>query len=210
MKQLKEERDVLFLRFYSRFREEYNCPQGGHNRGAISAHYQVDGRSTPGKRADGHNKFLAEIGNWRDRVITTSPGHLFVYCYHPEQRSDYGDHFFPSGKVLPERGLPSPFGSQFAARPEVLPELDRWYCFELMLKANTPGQRDGRIACWLDGKLVADFPNMRLRDVETLKIDYVDLGLYVFTAERDSKKWFDDVVVATSYVGPRVESAAPK
>jgi hypothetical protein len=48
-----------------------------------------------------------------------------------------------------------------------------------MVRANTPGQRDGRIACWLDGKLIADFPNLRLRDVATLKMDRAGLMLHI-------------------------------
>lgn len=34
-------------------------------------------------------------------------------------------------------------------------------------------------ACWVDGKLVADFPNLRLRDGATLKIDRFDFGLFI-------------------------------
>jgi hypothetical protein len=48
-----------------------------------------------------------------------------------------------------------------------------------MVKANTPGGRDGRIACWLDGKIIADFPNLRLRDIDTLKIDRFGISLHI-------------------------------
>jgi hypothetical protein len=34
-------------------------------------------------------------------------------------------------------------------------------------------------ACWVAGKLVADLPDLRLRDVATLKIDRFDLGLFI-------------------------------
>jgi hypothetical protein len=88
-----------------------------------------------------------------------------------------------------------------------VPELDRWYCFEYMLKANTPGQRDGRVACWVDGKLIADFPNLRFRDIDTLKIDRFGVGLFIAkNSLRENKKWYDDVVAATSYIGPRVDA----
>jgi hypothetical protein len=33
------------------------------------------------------------------------------------------------------------------------PDRDRWICYEFMVKANTPGQRDGRLAFWIDGRL---------------------------------------------------------
>ena len=79
-----------------------------------------------------------------------------------------------------------------------------------MVKANTPGQRDGRIAAWIDGKLAADFPNLRLRDVDTLKIDQCSLALHIKqNTQRDNKKWYDDVVMATSYIGPMATEKPP-
>jgi hypothetical protein len=212
-KVLTHEHDVLFLRFYSKFEKGFDIPTNHscHNGGSISAHYFIDGRATPGERADGRNKFLANFENESGyRGDTPSPGLLNIYLYHPEQRSDFGDHFFPSGTVLPFTYVPYAFGPHFVSRRDITVELDRWYCFEYMLKANTPGQRDGRIACWLDGKLIADFPNLRLRDVETLKMERFGVGLYIGgNPVQENAKWYDDVVAATSYIGPQV-GAAPK
>jgi hypothetical protein len=205
MRRLAEERDVVFLRYYQKFDPDLDITGAGsfHNGGAIAAHYHVDGRSTPGKRADGRNKFL--IG-YECTVYskTPPPGHLTVYVYHPEQRHDYGDIFFPTGIVQPNTSAPGNFGPSFVARPNVRPDLGHWYCYEFMVRANTPGRRDGRIACWLDGKLIADFPNLRLRDVEGLKIDVLSIGGYINPNKvRTNKLWFDDVVAATSYIGPQ-------
>ena len=73
-----------------------------------------------------------------------------------------------------------------------------------MVKANTPGLRDGRVAIWIDGNLIADFQNVRLRDVNTLMIDTVELYLYIYanSIPMDTLKWYDNVVIATSYIGP--------
>jgi len=204
---LSETRDVLFLRFYTKFQQGFDVPRtSSHNGGSMSAGYYPGGAATPGKRADGRNKFLASFEteiSWGGSAL--APGPLNIYIYHPEQRSDYGDHFFPSGTVLPNTSLPHAFGPHFVPRPDFVPELDRWYCFEYMLKANTPGQRDGRVACWVDGKLIADFPNLRFRDVDTLKIDRFGVGLFIAkNSLRENKKWYDDVVAATSYIGPQV------
>ncbi len=203
---LKDEVDVLFLRYYSKFEKGFDQVGSSHNGATIAAHYFKDGRATAGQPADGTNKFLACFECWRGEAKTKAPGDLNIYLYHPEQRTGFGDHFFPSGKVLPyssERSGAVTFGKQFAARPDIIPELERWYCFEFMMKANTVGQRDGRIACWLDGKLIADFPNLRLRDVKTLKIDHFGLSLHIGkNTARMNKKWYDDVVAATSYIGP--------
>jgi hypothetical protein len=72
-----------------------------------------------------------------------------------------------------------------------------------MVKANTLGQRDGRIAMWLDGKLIADFPNLRLRETTALKIDKFTIGLHIKSNTLGvARKWYDNVVAATSYIGP--------
>lgn len=204
-KQLKEERDVLFLRYYSKYSKDFSQVGSSHNGASISAHYMKDGRATPGQPADGTNKFLCAFESWRGEEKTVSPGHMNIYCYHPGQATGFGDHFFPSGKVLPNSSARSgtkTFGKLFRDRPDFLPQLDRWYCFEFMVKANTVGRRDGRVAFWVDGKLMADFPGLRFRDVETLKIDHFKIGLHVGHRTRDNQKWYDDVVAATSYIGP--------
>lgn len=205
MKRLAEERDVLFLRYYQKIDEHLDVTGAGsfHNGGAIAAHYHVDGRSTPGRRADGRNKFLV---GYECTVYSEAPppGYLTVYVYHPEQRHDYGDIFFPTGVVRPDTSRPGDFGPGFVPRPDFLPELGRWYCYEFLVRANAPGRRDGRIACWVDGELIADFPNLRLRDVEGLKIDALSIGGYINPNKvRTNTLWFDDVVAATSYIGPR-------
>src|SRR5947199_4789462 len=38
-----------------------------------------------------------------------------------------------------------------------------------------------RVAVWIDGNLIADFQILRLRDVNTLKIDQVTLTLFIYT-----------------------------
>jgi hypothetical protein len=200
-------RDVLFLRFYTKFQKGYDLPHtSSHNMASISGGYFPGGQATPGIRADGRNKFLVDL----ETEITApgnhpAPGPLDVYIYHPEQRSRYGDAFYPDGTVQPHPDQPGNFGPYFVPRPNFIPETDRWYCFEYMVQANTPGERDGRVACWADGRLVADFPNLRLRDVDALKIDRFDIGLYIAkNSLRENRKWWDDIVAATSYIGPRV------
>ena len=202
-KLVNPEQDVLFLRYYSKFQPPYDVVGSSHNGSSISAHYFVNGQATPGVPANGTNKFLANLEHWRGDAGTPSPGHLNVYVYHPAQRDMWGDHFFPTGVVLPNTSLPFDFGPTFVSRPDVLPPLDRWYCYEYMLRANTPGQRDGRIAIWIDGKLTADFPGLRLRDVASLKIDRFGLSFHIGSNPNgQAKKWYDNVVAARSYIGP--------
>ena len=209
-KALKPERDILFLRYYSKYESPYDVVGSSHNGASISAHYNDSkGQATPGVAANGTNKFLANLETWRGEAATPSPGNLNIYIYHPGQRSQWGDHFFPTGLVAPNTSLAFDFGPTFVKRTEVMPKLDRWYCYEFMVKANTPGaaggpgKSDGRIAVWVDGKLVADFMHLRLRDVEALKIDRFGLCFHIKSnAKGVSRKWYDNVVAATSYIGP--------
>jgi hypothetical protein len=197
------ELDVLFLRYYSKFQPPYDVVGSSHNGSSISAHYEVGYTSTPGVPANGTNKFLANLENWRGDATTASPGDLNVYVYHPLQRSQWGDHFFPTGLVMPNTSIPFDFGPDFVSRPDFIPALDQWYGYELMVKANTPGETDGRIAAWVDGKLVMDFPNLRLRDVASLTIDRFALCFHIGSNPNgESKKWYDNVVAAKSYIGP--------
>ena len=205
LKIVSPERDALFLRYYAKFDGGFNVAGSSHNGSTISAHY-----CCPGVRADGYNKFLVSYEAWRDSTATANPGRLNAYIYHPEQRDIWGDHFFPTGIVLPFSSVPFDFGPEFVSRPDVTPVLGRWYCYEMMVKANTPGQRDGRIAFWLDGQLIADFPNLRLRETTALKIDRFTLDLHVFNNNLAvARKWYDNVVAATSYIGPMVSGPRP-
>jgi len=196
---------IVFLRWYEKFGAGWHVPDGSvHNGASISSRYFDRGSATPGIRADGRNKFLVNFEN--ENSTGAAPGNMNVYVYWPEQGERWGDHFFPSGLVLPHsegRSGEATFGKQFEARPDFSPVLDRWYCYEYMVRVNTPGSRDGRIALWVDGRLIADFPNLRLRDTDALEIDRIGFDVYIArNTERANTKWIASVVAATSYIGP--------
>jgi len=208
-KLLAHTQNILFLRWYQKFDRDWFVPDGSvHNGGSISSRYNDHGRATPGIPADGRNKFLVNFEN--ENSTGDAPGNIDFYVYWPEQGTQWGDHFYPPGTVIPfseRRSGEATFGKQFVPRPDFTPQLGRWYCYEFMVRANTPGRRDGRIAMWVDGRLIGDFPNMRLRDVADLEIDTFGLGVYIASnPKRENRKWVDDVVAATSYIGPMAAS----
>jgi hypothetical protein len=197
-------RDVLFLRYHGKFDSGLNFVGSSHNGSGMSGNY-----CCAGLKADGYNQFFVSYEASRGDTSSPNPGKLAVYIYHPDQRDVWGDHFFPTGVVSPFTNTPGNFGPSFVSRPDVVPQLGRWYAYELMVKVNTPGQRDGRIAMWLDGKLVADFPNLRLRETTNLKIDQFSVDLHVKSnTQATARKWIDNVVAATSYIGPMVPLTA--
>jgi hypothetical protein len=139
-----------------------------------------------------------------------SPGEVNLYAYFmdmeidPKMNKYWGNGFFP----------PGPGKGQAASANRVLPKLDTWQCWEFMIQANTPGKADGRQAMWLDGKLAGDFPGIRWRDDAAVKVNCFWLQHYGYDGSDPTKQyhkdrqtvWFDDVVVATEYVGPTQRS----
>jgi hypothetical protein len=170
--------------------------------------------------ADGTGFFLFLLQNNIEgnlRPGEAVPGYSHVYAYWPKQRSAFGDHWYPDGRVKPydsdigNQGEWLAFPSQypdFKPMPNFLPERNRWYCYELMVRANTPGQSNGEVKYWIDGTLISDFPDLNIRSTDTLKIDEGHIGLHAQHSERVNKKWYDNIVIATQYIGP-MASASP-
>src|SRR6185503_15417552 len=124
---LTTELDQLYLRWYSKFDASFDVSGSSHNGGGINAHYFNGWNATPGEPADGYNKFLIEYECWRGEPTDLSPGLLNVYIYHPAQRTNYGDHFFPNGDVMPNTSIPGDFGPTFVPMQNLTPDLGRWY-----------------------------------------------------------------------------------
>jgi hypothetical protein len=134
-----------------------------------------------GIRADGTDKF--------NMCLDYPWRDLSPYVYHPEQKTRWGDHFSTRFKM----------------------ELGRWYCIEIMQKANTPGKRDGEMAVWADGRLIKRWTGLRLRDVPDLKINLVTIGLYIHNNRYGlNRTRYDNSVVATSYIGPVLRSGGKR
>ncbi|MDP3236097.1 MAG: hypothetical protein Q8N26_25135 [Myxococcales bacterium] len=201
--------ETLFVRYYLKYHSNY---PGVHHQGMtiFAGAPGVTTGSSTGMRPNGTNHFTVGLDNLNPRFSwsppgNATPGYLSFYTYHMDQMGSYGDTFLPSGDWF--QGQPALFGPTFVSRPRVIPPRGQWVCFELMVKSNTPGQRDGRIAFWVDGRLAADFPNLRFRTTASLKPNFVVLAPYSSEVLPNQVLWYDDVVAATSYIGPRVTSA---
>ena len=193
-------RDVMFMRVYARYAPNYTGVNSAHNAMRITGNY-----TGPGRRPNGTDFFLVNIehSHWSNEP---QPGWTHAYVYHPEQTDVYGEHWFSDGTVT--NGSFS-FGPYFVPRPNVAPTRGTWQSFEMMVQLNTPGSRDGRVAAWQEGVLVADWQNIRFRDVTTLKIDEIQLENGGQGSTQVNDKWYDNLVIATSYIGPKVTSGTP-
>ena len=89
--------------------------------------------------------------------------------------------------------------------PTGLLHKNRWYCVEQHVRLNRPGDADGVLQAWIDGKLVFEKKNIRYRDTPELKIESVWMNVYhggTRPAARDLSIFIDNVVVARKYIGP--------
>jgi hypothetical protein len=85
----------------------------------------------------------------------------------------------------------------------------RWHALELRVKLNDPARADGVIEGWFDGEKVATHAGLRLRSVGTLHADGVAFDTFFRGRgqgpSREVRAIFDELVLATSYVGPRAD-----
>lgn len=142
----------------------------------------------------------------------------FFYTYHPEMSCDSNcvsymgqqwvetncAHCADIGMPTCEEQLRCCWGDGFAPATPVPFPVGRWFCFEMMVKANTPGQHDGVMAYWIDGELGHQVDDMMWRTVPEVTLNRVSLQHYNETEDVDghsNKVSFDDVVVSTAPIG---------
>lgn len=127
-------------------------------------------------------------------------------------------------------GLPNGWfwGNSFLQDPGLQPAYDEWMCIEVMVKGNAPtNSTNGELALWIDGVPVthmgpgfpngddtygvftpdqngAPWPGFQWRSTPALKANFVWLSMYepYLTRGTQSRVLYDQVVVATEYIGP--------
>lgn len=179
LQQRFEGHDEVYLRWYTMLDEGYTVDQGVKMSG-LAARDETQPYKGAGVKASGIDKFTCRVTLHRDWTPV-------FYFYHPDQRGIYGD-----------------IGPQNVGEPVKLTTM-RWTCIEVMLKANQAPKKDGKIKLWIDGELKGHYDGLRFRDVNTLKIDRCSLSAYFggkWSSPKDQRRWVDDYVVATEYIGP--------
>jgi hypothetical protein len=193
---------VLFVRAYTKFDPGWSLEGSTHNGITISGRYPGPGQPAP---RDGTGFYLFHVQNIQHACCpstgTAEPGYAFVYSYWPFQRTNWGDWWYPPGTGGPWLTQPGNY-PDFRPIPNWQPIRGVWYCYEFMVKVNTLGRRDGEVAYWIDGQLRGRFPDLFIRSVSDLKTDTVKLLAGAAQSERVNKKWYDNVVIARSYIGP--------
>ncbi len=178
--------DVAFVRLYLRLEDKFSIGTAQQLKlFSIRAGAGVENAyGGAGKRPNGKDKFSVDLAldNWMK---------LHFYYYHPNQGGPWGDWTYCQTSFFHKAGL-SP---------------GKWYCIELMLQANTPGQGNGQLKAWLDGRLIGSVEKLRFRDVDTVKIRRITVEGYFGGSDaldispKDQRIYFDNFVVSTKPIG---------
>lgn len=184
--------DTLFARFYVKFHIDT-----GYIHHLVN--FVADKNPTPwpkggaGRRPRGDQFFSVAIEPDGLSGRSDPPGIWTFYNYWHEMLGGWGNKFYTSDDPI---------------------EPGKWYCIEVMIKTNSsPTLDDGELALWVDGALKGHFRNFLWRTSNELKLNTISLSYYVteraMRRNRDFRRdervmeiWFDDIVIATSYIGP--------
>jgi len=183
--------DRVYCRWYAKFAEDFDQGRQMHwcgLRGCRSDNPR-SGFGRAGERPDGFDRFTTSV----EPAFTDGnepPGQMCFYTYWPDMKQS-GDGFY--------------WGTRFYADPSFFIQRGRWYCFEVMVRLNQPGEPDGEQALWVDGKQIIHNTGIRWRDTDLLKLNLFKFGLYIHYCTHDCTYWVDDLTISTDYVGPDQE-----
>jgi len=180
--------DRVYIRWYAKFAEDFDQGKNMHwfQIWACRSDAPRSVLGGAGRKPDGTDRFIANVEPYRVEGVSR-PGQVRFYTYWPDMKQSrdgyyWGNHFYPEQPFVIERG--------------------RWYCFEMMVKCNEPGEKDGEQALWINGKEIMRVDGIRWRETGTLKLNMLIAGLYIHYCEHDCTYWLDDLVISTDYVGP--------
>lgn len=184
--------DELFMRYYIRYGRDYGYH--GHGGGGFMADAGKGGFRGAGKAPEGDRFFWATLEPIGPRQWDP-PGALIFYAYWWKMKPDGRGNFW---------------GNWFQPQPDQVPTRERWTCVEWRVKANAAGTQDGELDCWIDGQKCGEFRDIDWRSTNDLKVNKVQLSLWLEPSAYQRSGggttrtvWYDDVVVATEYIGPQ-------
>ncbi|HEY1173624.1 MAG TPA: hypothetical protein VGH19_19825 [Verrucomicrobiae bacterium] len=181
-KRTGSEPEEVYFRYYIRLADDWTGTQGGKFPGVGGTYGKAGWGGRPVNGTDG----------WSARGLFASrrEGKLPIgfYCYHMDMKGQYGSEWIWDKDKLGYL------------------ENNRWYCIEQYVKLNTVGKADGILRGWVDGKLAFEKTDIRMRAVDTLKVEMVWLNVYyggTWTAKADYHVYIDEMVISREPIGPR-------
>jgi len=184
----RAEPEEIYFRYYLRLSSDWMPTLDGGKLPGISATYGQAGWG--GRRTDGSRGWSMR-GSFYPTPQPGNPYHarspIGTYAYHVDMKDDTGDAW------------------PWSSGGQALLERNRWYCIEQYFKINRIGQRDGVLRAWIDGRLVFERMDVRVRDVSSIRIEQIWMNVYFGGRQpspTDLHLFIDNVVVARRYIGP--------
>ena len=174
------EPEEIYFRYYLRLAHDWKPEKGGKFPGVAGTYGRA---GWGGRKVDGTDGWSAR-GLFGGQAEGRTP--IGFYCYHADMRGRYGSHWYWDRDGF--AGL----------------ENNRWYRIEQHVKLNTPGKSDGQMRGWVDNQLVFEKTDVRMRTVDTLKIETVWLNVYLggtWTAKETHHLYIDDVAISRTRIG---------
>lgn len=192
-----EEPEEAYFRYYLRFGDNWNPSADGGKLPGFGGTYDRGGWGL--RASDGHNGWSARGAFMRrsnDVPEMANKVAIGSYVYHPGIKG----------------GPSTTWG--WGMGPTGLLQQNRWYSVEQYVKMNEPGQTDGELKAWVDGRLVFERSNIRFRDTRDLKVENVWFNVYhggVTKPPHEMSLYIDNVVIARQYIGPMADgNGSPK
>ncbi len=174
--QLGKEPEEIYFQYSLRFANDWNPKRGGKLPG-IAGTYGKAGWG--GRKVNGRDGWSAR-GLFSGQKNGRTP--IGYYCYHADMQGRYGSHWVWEIEDL-----------GYLAN-------NRWYRIKQYAKMNTPGKNDGILRGWVDGKLAFENTDIRMRDVDALKIETVWINVYLggtWSAESEHHLYIDNVTISS-------------
>ncbi len=180
------EPEEVYFRYYLRFADDWDPQRGGKLPGIGGTYGRAGWGGRPG---NGRNGWSAR-GQFNGRKDGATP--IGFYCYHADMKRRYGSSWI---WTKDRRGYL---------------KNNRWYCVEQYARMNTPGENDGILRGWVDGRLAFEKTDVRMRDIPALRIECIWINIYhggKWSAQSTDHLYIDNIVIAGEYVGPMVGRA---
>jgi hypothetical protein len=198
--------DTVYVRFYVRFSADY---QYNHHFVSLMANQRSNkwsGFGKAGVKPTG-TYYLTGMEPAFAWGKNPPPGEVNLYTYFLDMKQNLKDGMYWGNTFYP----PGPGPGEPAGPNRVIPPLDKWQCWEFMIQANSaPDAADGKQAMWVDGRKIGEFTGIRWRNDMDLKVNTLWLQHFGYDSSDPTRQywkdqqtvWFDDIVVARSYIGP--------